>query len=140
MHSAKCRSTNLSAHAPKAISGILEYPAQSLLLWLVVRQTMTALKLRLATTVTALTLATVEPTPNATSGTTNLSATVLLASLVTLRLAVYQLDAVQTVNVKIPKFVQTDSAWMLAWPTIHVQATPSATPPTTKPPADARLA
>ena len=52
----------------------------------------------------------------------------------------YQLDAVQTANVKTPKFVQTGSAWMLAWQTIHVQATPSATPPTTKPPADAHLA
>jgi hypothetical protein len=140
MHSAKCRNTNLSAHAPKAISGILEYPAPSLLLWLVVRQMTTALKLRLATTVTVLTLATVEPTPSATSGTTSPSATVLLASLVTLRLAVYQLDAVQTANVKIPKFVQTASAWMLAWQTIHVQATPSATPQTTKPPADAHPA
>ena len=52
----------------------------------------------------------------------------------------YQLDAVQTANVKTPKFVQTGSAWMLVWRTIHVQATPSATPPTTKPLADAHPA
>ncbi|MAD25760.1 MAG: hypothetical protein CMO44_16495 [Verrucomicrobiales bacterium] len=100
----------------------------------------TALKLRLATTATVSTLATAEPTPSAMSGTTSLSATVLLGSLVTLRLDVYQLDAVQTANVKIPKFVQTGSAWMLALQTIHVQATQSATPQTIKPPVDAHPA
>ena len=57
-------------------------------------------------------------------------------SAIKINLFYYQLDAVQTANVKIPKFVQTGSAWMLAWQTTHVQATPSATPPTTSLPAD----
>ena len=51
-----------------------------------------------------------------------------------------QLDAVLTVSVKIRKSAQTGSAWMPAWPTTHVPATPSATPPTTRRPAAAHPA
>ena len=84
---------------------------------------MTVLKLRLATTVTVLTLATAEPTPNATSGTTNLSATVLLASLVTLRLAVYQvsrLNGVKLLREANVNFLEKAGFWEgLFWKTLQ---------------------
>lgn len=48
----------------------------------------------------------------------------------------FQLAAVLTANVKTQRSVQTGSAWTPAWQTTLVQATHSATRPTTKPPAD----
>ena len=65
------------------------------------------------------------------------------SDILTINLFYYQLaDAVQTVNVKVLKFVQTGNAWMLVWQTMNgnVEEIQSATQRTIKPFAAAYLA
>jgi hypothetical protein len=81
----------------------------------------------------------VESMLSAMSPTTSQSVTVQKASLEIQRLNVDQWDVALILNARTPKFAGMRTASMPVWPIIHVHPMPSATPRTTRPPADVHL-